>query len=214
MKGVKQRRLMSKGSICPFVFTFPLNEAVCSLGPVIVLLLFAPAHLFLRTQRHLQDLTTMLESCSTRGVRPIKYMMVRGSRSWGTQQGEAEASGFSLLYRGRIWPGSRSKTALQPQKTYFISFLETMLSHKPQMVILHLTFYLCALDNKWWSRCRSEKQHHQSRFSIIWMKVWWQLWGCLLMLPDHTGLFSVLLRVSYEDWYNSHICAVKLRFVP
>ncbi len=36
---------------------------------------------FLRTQRHLQDLTTMLESCSTRGVRPTKYIMVRGSRS-------------------------------------------------------------------------------------------------------------------------------------
>lgn len=53
-------------------------------------------------QRHLQDLTTMLESCSTRGVRPMKYMMVRGSRSWGTQQGVAEASGFSLLYKGRI----------------------------------------------------------------------------------------------------------------
>ncbi|TNN45477.1 hypothetical protein EYF80_044336 [Liparis tanakae] len=53
-------------------------------------------------ERHLQDLTTILESCSTRGVRPMKYMMVSGSRSWGTQQGEAEASGFSLLYRGRI----------------------------------------------------------------------------------------------------------------
>lgn len=67
---------------------------------------YPPPHLILWTrfpQRHLQDLTTMLESCSTRGVRPMKYMMVRGSRSWGTQQGEAEASGFSLLYRGRIW---------------------------------------------------------------------------------------------------------------
>lgn len=57
---------------------------------------------FLPAQRHLQDLTTMLDSCSTRGVRPMKYMMVRGSRSCGTQQGEAEASGFNLLYSGRI----------------------------------------------------------------------------------------------------------------
>lgn len=79
----------------------PHTEAVCRFDPVVAL---PPS-----PQRHLQVLTTMLESCSTRGVRPMKYMMVRGSRSWGTQQGEAEASGFSLLYRGRIWAGNRRK---------------------------------------------------------------------------------------------------------
>lgn len=57
-------------------------------------------HLYSRTsssQRHLQDFTTMFDSCSTRGVRPRKYTIVRGSRSWGTQQGDADASGFILL---------------------------------------------------------------------------------------------------------------------
>ena len=34
--------------------------------------------------------------------------MVRGSRSWGTQQGEAEASGFRVLYRLSSW-GERSR---------------------------------------------------------------------------------------------------------
>lgn len=29
--------------------------------------------------------------------------MVKGSKSWGTQQGEAEASGFKVLYMPSTW---------------------------------------------------------------------------------------------------------------
>lgn len=50
-------------------------------------------------QLHLQDFTIMLDSCSILGVLPMQQRMVRGSKSWDTQHGEAEASGFMVLYK-------------------------------------------------------------------------------------------------------------------
>lgn len=62
---------------------------------IIVLLLFQ------ESQLHLQDFTIIFESCSILGVLPMQQRMVSGSKSWDTQQGEADASGFMVLYKLR-----------------------------------------------------------------------------------------------------------------